>query len=62
MKTNLNKHVWEGWTVGNFIEEINPTFDLILKQYGVKHWENNSGLKEWIKQEQPYYKKHIPEV
>tara|TARA_R110000803_G_scaffold13854_1_gene38810 strand:- start:141 stop:365 length:225 start_codon:yes stop_codon:yes gene_type:complete len=62
MQTNLNKHIWEGWTVGNFIEEINPTFDWIVKQYGVKHWINNSGLKEWIKQEQPYYKKHIPEV
>ena len=62
MQINLNKHIWEGWTVGNFIEEINPTFNFILKQYGVKHWENNSGLKKWIKQEQPYYKKHIPEV
>jgi hypothetical protein len=62
MQTNLNRHIWEGWTVGNFIEEINPNFDWIVKQYGVKHWINNSGLKEWIKQEQPYYKKHIPEV
>lgn len=62
MQINLNKHIWEGWTVGNFIEEINPTFNIIVKQYGVKHWENNSGLKKWIKQEQPYYKKHIPEV
>lgn len=62
MKENLNKHVWEGWTVGNFIEEINPTFDFIIKQYGVKYWINNLDLKEWIKQEQPYYKKHIKEV
>lgn len=62
MKTNLNKHVWEGWTVGNFIEEINPTFEWIIKQYGVKHFINDLSLKQWIKQAQPYYKKHIPEV
>jgi len=62
MKTNLKKHIWEGWTVGNFIEEINPTFEMMIKQNRVKHFEDNSSLKKWIKQEQPYYKKHIPEV
>ena len=23
-KINKNKHVWEGWTVGDFIEELKP--------------------------------------
>ena len=64
MKINLNKHIWEGWSVGDFIKEINPTFEWIIKQYGAKakHFISDSELKEWIKQEQPYYKKHIPEV
>ena len=35
MQTNLNKNIWEGWTVRNFIEEINPTFDWIIKQYSI---------------------------
>jgi len=59
---NRDKHVWEGWTVGDFIDEIEPAFDWTLKQYGKKHWVNNSGLKQWVKSEQPYYKKHIPGV
>ena len=27
---NLNKHIWEGWTVQSFINELEPTFNQIM--------------------------------
>ena len=24
---NRDKHIWEGWTVGDFIDDIEPVFD-----------------------------------
>lgn len=54
MKTN-DKHIWEGWTVQCFIDELTPLFNYQPKM-------NNAELKEWVKSNQPYYKKHIPEV
>ena len=62
---NKDKHIWEGWTVGDFIDEIEPTFDRITKTDGWfmgKTFDSKQKLKEWVKSEQPYYKKHIPEV
>ena len=60
---NLNKHIWEGWTVGMFIEDLEPTFNMIQSgQSWKKPFENAADLKEWCKDNQPYYKKHIPDV
>lgn len=60
---NLNKHIWEGWTVQNFIDELEPTLEMI--QTG-NSWQNlittKKELKEWCMDNQPYYKKYIPEV
>ena len=52
---NLNKHIWEGWTVQDFIDELEP----FIERANIKTKEE---LKEWCKNEQPYYKKHIPGV
>ena len=58
---NRDRHIWEGWTVGDFIDEIEPIFNMKLKV--IQHpWFSESALKKWVKDEQPYYKKHIPEV
>jgi hypothetical protein len=63
---NRDKHIWEGWTVGDFIDDIEPTFNTIQRSDGF--WDHNAGfkskaeLKKWVASEQPYYKKHIPEV
>lgn len=60
---NLNKHIWEGWTVQDFIEDLEPTFNTIMdgdswkKPFGTKE-----EVKKWCMDNQPYYKKHIPEV
>lgn len=60
---NTNKHVWEGWTVQHFIDELEGFFDLVMNnQSHVKPFKDEKELKEWCKDSQPYYKKHIPEV
>jgi hypothetical protein len=52
---NTSKHIWEGWTVQDFIDEVNPTFQH-------QTFKSKKDLRNWVKGEQPYYKKHIPEV
>ena len=50
-----SKHIWEGWTVQDFIDELEVTFQF-------QSFKTKKELKDWCKSEQPYYKKHIPEV
>ena len=59
-KMNRDKHIWEGWTVGDFIDDIEVTFNYRSKYSNF--WKSKEDLKKWIISEQPYYKKHIPEV
>ena len=64
---NLEKHIWEGWCVIDFINELQPILDNIMKNY-FGQWETNNiiknkaNLKKWCMENQPYYKKYIPEV
>jgi hypothetical protein len=59
----MNRHVFEGWTVQCFIDELEPTFNTIMSNSSwQKPFESKEQLKEWCKSNQPYYKKHIPEV
>ncbi len=51
----MNRHIWEGWTVQDFINELEVTFPY-------QRFKTKQDVKEWCKSEQPYYKKHIPEV
>lgn len=60
---NYNKHVWEGWTVQDFINELEPMFNMIMfNQSWKKPFQTKDDLKKWCTDNQPYYKKHIPEV
>jgi hypothetical protein len=62
---NRDKHIWEGWTVGDFIDDVEPMFDTIQNgnDWGLNtKFKDKSDLKKWVKDNQPYYKKHIPEV
>lgn len=60
---NLEKHISEGWRVIDFINDLEPMFNMIMRnQSHVKPFETDNELKEWCKDNQPYYKKHIPEV
>lgn len=63
MKVNLNKHIWEGWTVQSFIDDLEPMFNRIMNgDSWQKPFKDKAELKEWCKDNQPYYKKHIPDV
>ena len=58
-----NKHICEGWTVQNFIGDLQPTFSMIMSgQSWKKPFNDDKDLKQWCMDNQPYYKKHIPEV
>ena len=60
---NLQRHIWEGWTVQDFINELEPSFNQIISnQSWRKSFESDKELKEWCMSNQPYYKKYIPEV
>lgn len=54
---DFNKHIWEGWTVQDFIDELQPSFDNVSD-----HFTTRKEVKEWCMSEQPYYKKYIKEV
>lgn len=32
MATDMNRHVWEGWTVGMFIDELAPIVAMIMAE------------------------------
>ena len=59
----MNKHIWEGWRVIDFIEFLQPSINMI---YSNNSWQqpfkDRHELKEWCINNQPYYKKYIPEV
>ena len=58
-----NKHIWEGWTVQDFINDLEPTFNMIMDGNSwQKVFTTKEELKKWCMDNQPYYKKHIPEV
>ena len=59
----LSNHIWEGWTVGDFIEALQPQADIIMAgQSWRKPFESRAELEAWCKDNQPYYKRTVPEV
>ena len=62
-KVNLNKHIWEGWTVQKFIDDLQPFADMTMRGESIyEKFKNREDLKEWCMDNQPYYKKYIPDV
>jgi len=60
---NLTKHIWEGWTVQSFIDELEPMLHQIMTGNSwMKPIKTKEELKKWCMENQPYYKKYIPEV
>lgn len=64
MKTiDYSKHIWEGWTVGTFIGELQPSFDMVMAGNSWQpKFRTREEVKRWCMDNQPYYKKYIPEV
>lgn len=60
---NLDKHIWEGWRVRDFIKELEPHLKLIMSN---KSWhpviKTRKEMSIWCADNQPYYKKVIPDV
>lgn len=60
---DTSKHIWEGWTVQDFIDELEWEVDIIMDNGSMtSKFRNKFELKMWCMDNQPYYKKHIPEV
>lgn len=60
---NLDRHIWEGWTARDFINDLEPIFKMIMSgQSWQKPFKTPEEVKVWCKENQPGYKKHIPEV
>lgn len=60
---NLEKHIWEGWLVKDFINELDDLVSIAVN--GESHFKTittKQQLKEFCMDHQPYYKKYIPEV
>jgi hypothetical protein len=60
---DLNKHIWEGWTVQDFIDELEPTLSMIMNGNSWQPlFKSKAELKAWCMDNQPYYKKYVPGV
>ena len=60
---DMNKHVWEGWTVGDFVRELEPQIEQIMNGGSWKRpFGSKADLQEWCRENQPYYKKNIAGV
>lgn len=60
---NLERNIYEGWRPIDFINELEPSFIAIMSgQSWYKPFKTSDELKKWCMDNQPYYKKHIPEV
>lgn len=60
---NYEKHIREGWTVGMFVEELQPIADLIMSGgASTRPFATREQVKAWCMDNQPFYKKHIPDV
>ena len=60
---NLQREVWEGWTVQDFIDNLSDTIEMIMsnKSY-IKPFKTKADMAKFIRENQPYYKKSIREV
>ena len=55
---DLQKHIWEGWTVGDFVERLAPELDRIMSGRSWRRpFTTKQELATWCRENQPYYKK-----
>lgn len=62
-KIDLTKHIWEGWTVQDFINGLEWQIEMIMtNQSWKKPFKTRKEVADYCKDYQPYYKKEIPDV
>jgi hypothetical protein len=62
-KINFDKHIYEGWTVRDFIEELEPELDMIQNGNSCyRPMTTRAEIRKWTADNQPYYKKSITDV
>ena len=62
-KIDLNKDIWEGWTVQIFIDSLEDEIEMIMtNQSWEKPFKTREEFAKWCMDNQPYYKKEIPDV
>ncbi len=60
---NLQREIWEGWTPQDFIDRLSDEIDMIMTgQSWKKPFKTKEEMVKYIVDNQPYYKKPIPEV
>lgn len=60
---NLQRVIWEGWTAQNFIDELSVQIDMIMRgESFIAPFKTKKELAAFTKENQPYYKRTIPEV
>lgn len=60
---NYDREIWEGWTVQKFIDTLKWEIELIMMGNSfTPKFQKREHLKIWCINNQPYYKKYIPEV
>lgn len=58
---NLQREVWEGWTVQDFIDELSDQIGMIMcGESWQEPFKTEEELARFIKDNQPYYKKDDP--
>lgn len=60
---DLNRNVWEGWTPKDFISSLKNEVHMIMTGNSWrKPFKTINELKKYLAENQPYYKKSVPEV
>lgn len=60
---DLNKEIWEGWSVQDFINSLETEIAMIMSGEDYRRpFKSRGELQAYIIYNQPYYKKPIPEV
>ena len=60
---DMTRNVYEGWTPQDFIDELEVSVNMIMTNNSfIKPFKTKKELEDWCKDNQPYYKKKVPEV
>ena len=63
MKPDYNRIIYEGWTAKDFIAELAIQVETVMRGESRREpFRTKKELAEWCRENQPYYKKTIPEV